>query len=420
VACFNTLRNSLLLLDEEVYIALQNKRLDLLDKATTDLLETNGIVLESSIDEFCLYKYLRNKKIFDTSHFYVFLTLTTACNCACRYCFQADRKVRKNEYLSEKASLKIRNFITNNIKKYGSKSLQVDFFGGEPFLYFKMLKNEIEFYNKWAMLNNIKVSFRIYTNGTILNQEMADFLSEQPISDLQITLDGPKRIHDANRPLLNGKSSFELILRNLLSLKKRLVPFILRINFDKNSVNYYEELLNNLCECGLEGISVYPYPVQAMTPSCGTYGEAITDKDIIKLLPNLLEAALKKGFEVPLKPNSGYIYCGSSKFTSFVIDLNAQPFKCALLQEKDANKIGSINKDGELVDINSEYYKWFSRDPTEIASCRKCKMLPLCNGGCAGSAVHKYGTYFINNCYENNISIFKRKLKLYLTYCLKS
>lgn len=406
------------MLDDEAYTVFNSGEFHKMKHEHIQLFVDNGLLLEENIDEMQIYQHRRKLQVDRLDCLNLFITTTRKCNCSCKYCFQGKKNEKNSVYSSEKSALKIRKFVERLYDKYCYNSMNIDFFGGEPFVSFESLKREMTYYNKWAASNGIKPCFRIYTNGTILSEEKAEFLSHQPVSDLQITLDGPKKIHDSNRPMRNGKSSYESIVGNLIHLQDKAVPFIIRINFDKNSVKYYEDLLDDLNNRGLSGISVYPYAVQVLTQACSEYEAAISDSDLIKMLPQLWETAIKKGFSVPLRPTAAYVYCCASNRLSFIVDPTARLFKCALLQEDNKYQVGFINENGEVNEWAPEYERWFSRNPLEFEKCKCCKLLPVCGGGCSGRAVSKYGTYFTSNCFEHNMYLFKKKLNMYVKYYL--
>lgn len=84
-----------------------------------------------------------------------------------------------------------------------------------------------------------------------------------------------------------------------------------------------------------------------------------------------------------------------------------------MLQTNKKYKIGDISINGELINITNEYYKWMCKNPLNNTKCRKCKLLPVCGGGCSGSAVEKYGDYMHENCFDMNIELFKKRIRLY-------
>ena len=231
---YNTLYDSLLIIDEEVRDCIANKRIQDLPEVIINGLKKSSILIDDDINERNIYSFKRYYHQYKEERTHILLTVTHSCNCACEYCFEQHKTL--NGFLSKPVNENIRRFIVNAIRQNNSKMLQIDFFGGEPFINWKLVEEEIEFYNKWCQRNNVKVLYRFYTNGTILNSNIQTLLLENrdKIKDLQITLDGPKEIHDRLRPLKNKLSCYDKIMENLIELKNLSIPVIIRINFNKS------------------------------------------------------------------------------------------------------------------------------------------------------------------------------------------
>ncbi|USS39896.1 SPASM domain-containing protein [Thermococcus aggregans] len=75
-------------------------------------------------------------------------------------------------------------------------------------------------------------------------------------------------------------------------------------------------------------------------------------------------------------------------------------------------QIGEIQEDGSLK-IYPFYYDVKSRDPTEYEECRKCKLLPVCMGGCPMESIRKNGHPNGPGC-DINKYVWKEGLKFYL------
>lgn len=410
---YNTLSDSIAIVDVAVKKSLlKNETCHIPDDILSQL-EECGIIINDSVNEKHIYALRRDYHRFMEKRTYIVLTVTDSCNCACEYCFESHQNSRG--VLSQPINQHIRKFVTSVTLQNDSKVLQIDFIGGEPFVAMKSVVSEMCFYNEWCQKNGVSVFYRFYTNGTILTPEIQKVLHENRdrIKDLQITIDGPQNIHDKFRPLKNSGSSYEAIITNLQILKKSSIPVIIRINFNKHSYQHIPELLDNLIEAGLQDAQIDLYAVQAMTEGCGAFSLAISDKDTINLFPIIWEQCINKGFDIKLRPRTSYLYCSASCFSSYVINFKGDVYKCAILQTNEKYKVGNVSHEGNLVNITDEYYKWMNRNPLEFEKCKNCVLLPICGGGCAGSAEYKYGSYLMGNCFDMNILLIKHRLKLY-------
>lgn len=138
------------------------------------------------------------------------ISLTNDCTNACPYCFVRFNKQRMAYSTAEQAV----QYITENAAFHGRKP-SITFFGGEPLMEFKTIIEPL-------VLAHPEVSFSITTNGALLKPEVVDFFAEHGIPVL-LSIDGPKEIQDAQRPLTNPDiSSFDNLAALLPYATKQL------------------------------------------------------------------------------------------------------------------------------------------------------------------------------------------------------
>lgn len=409
---YNTLNQTLITINDEKLKKIKENKFDELNNEEICLLINNGIIVDDECNELDIYKYKRNLAQFNFKKLHILYTITDACNSDCEYCFKKNDKVEK---VDKEKKESIKKFIINQAQLNECKEIQIDFFGGEPLILYKEVIKDMNYFNKWADDNKINIQYRFYTNGTILNEQLLEYFKENKrrIKDLQITLDGPKEVHDKVRPLKNKSSSYDLIMKNLKMLNEAQIPVQIRINFNSENYVNVEKCIDDLKKNKLDNIPIYFYAVQAMSSACAKYELAITDNDTLKVFPKLWKDAVKRKLNINLKQSPGFVYCSASCKSTFVINYKGEVYKCALLQTDKKYKIGEISEDGKLKYLSNEYFKWMSKTPLDNKKCTKCKLLPVCGGGCGGSAAEKYGNYLHENCFDMNMKLFKTKLKLY-------
>ena len=123
----------------------------------------------------------------------IMLMLTEHCNLNCRYCYEKNKSLKTMTY---KTAVDI---LTTELKMDdGFEQCEIQFFGGEPFIEFDLIKKICDFLwkNKWDK--------RFYcfatTNGTILTDDMKVWLKEHKDEFIcALSLDGNKKAHDVNR-----------------------------------------------------------------------------------------------------------------------------------------------------------------------------------------------------------------------------
>ena len=133
--------------------------------------------------------------------------LTERCNLACEYCYQRELKNKRD--LDEKTGKNIIDFLFSHAGDYFS----IAFFGGEPLLQFDLMKTLME-YAVQKKKEGFKLSFSINTNGTLVNNEILEYLRINRVG-IVLSLDGTPDAHDLRRRDASGKGCFDLLSEKL-------------------------------------------------------------------------------------------------------------------------------------------------------------------------------------------------------------
>jgi radical SAM protein with 4Fe4S-binding SPASM domain len=145
------------------------------------------------------------------------ISITGKCNLACAYCvyggkYDAQRKLSGTS-MSWDTLKNAMIFLADNSRN--SKNLQLDFFGGEPLLEYRLIERAVDFLKSRIGERETKVDVTIASNGTILNFKLLEFLVKHKVY-LQFSIDGNQEQHDRNRTFkATNKGSFEKIMTNL-------------------------------------------------------------------------------------------------------------------------------------------------------------------------------------------------------------
>lgn len=152
------------------------------------------------------------------------LSLTEQCNLRCSYCYYKESHAERAEVMSDEvleASLKLAFERTIELKH---SYMNITFFGGEPLLRFDAIKKAVRRTkallkeHKSELPNNFSLRFCVNTNGTLLTDEILDYLKKQKIQPL-LSIDGPERKHNISRKTIDGSGSFK-------SLEKWIPDFV--------------------------------------------------------------------------------------------------------------------------------------------------------------------------------------------------
>lgn len=138
-----------------------------------------------------------------------------------------------------------------------NQSLDLSFFGGEPLLCSDLMKEVVEYIHFRNRTLNRCISFSVTSNGTLLNNNILDFLHDEGIS-LCISLDGPKHIHDRNRMHPNGTGSFDLIIENVIKAKKKISNLQINAVYTQDSIVHLPETVAFFKSIGINAIHLNP------------------------------------------------------------------------------------------------------------------------------------------------------------------
>lgn len=178
------------------------------------------------------------------------IALSNRCNLNCDYCF-----VKRND-LSRLNEQQIKTFIKWFINQPGNSDYKkISFLGGEPFLEFDLLKSAILFFKKHNT-NKKCIIDNIYTNGTVMTQEILDFIKKEKLR-VSFSLDGD-RISNFARKFKNGKNCYDTVWNNMRKFREFIAPpYITMVVLPSNVKNLYSNI-KFLIENGFYKISFQP------------------------------------------------------------------------------------------------------------------------------------------------------------------
>lgn len=342
-------------------------------------MEDAGFIVDDNIDELSIlkYRYYKGKN----SSAIINIALTLMCNFECPYCYEA----ANNKFIKNEVKEAIYKKIEDLVKK--GEKITIVWFGGEPLLAKDTIKEMSEEINKICTNYRTKCVFDISTNGYLLDQSTIFQLLNWGVNTVQVTIDGIPEIHNTRRKLKSPSTStdtFYKIVENIKTGLKMGMKFKVRINADKANASCLESLLKILAKEGLQDCFVYLACVRAYTKP--KTANTLSTEEYSELFIEFSKLLKKNGFkhyDVLCYPSALFSNCSAGMENSFVIDPDGYMYRCLV-------EIGNVrNSYGNILDSNYEEnnesmnnLKYLMYNPFEKKECIKCKVLPLCMGGC--------------------------------------
>lgn len=353
----------------------------MIDKNTLLDLEKGGFIVKDTIDELDLIRHSMLSSRYNSQHFTLTIAPTLNCNFDCTYCYE--KNSRMNSYMSSEVQDKIIELIKKRIPTIAS--LSITWYGGEPLIALDVIESMSKKVIELCQQSNVNYSSRIVTNGYNLNKNVAEKLIECKIDGIQITLDGPKDIHDKRRPLIGGQGTFDVIMKNLIECIDTIKNISIRINTDKENESRIDEVLDIFDKYNLSD-KIHPYlGFVEPTNDCYFKNSCLSKKSFSQIHYNFIKKLEQKGFiknltvKYPLLVGN---FCGADYVGSLVIDPNGNMYKCWSDIGMDKHCVGNlINKDTDTYSLET-YINYMIYDPTNDNKCKQCIYLPICMGGC--------------------------------------
>lgn len=277
---------------------------------------------------------------------HLILMPTEACNFRCVYCYESFAlKQMKPEVVTGVKRLLSR-------RAPGLHSAVLSWFGGEPLLASRIIEDVMTHARALkAEHPGLSVQSDITTNGFQLSEDMANRMHAVGVRRYQISLDGPREMHDRKRVRPGGLGTFDRIWDNLLGLKRRGDPFraTLRLHVDHENLASVPDLLAQLAvEFSFdERFDVFLRPVARLGGPRDAALPVLSKEDSPDILARLRAQAASLGLKLAPQ-NAGDPICYAAQANSFLVRADGRLNKCTVALDHPANQVGWIHEDGTL------------------------------------------------------------------------
>lgn len=343
------------------------------------------------------------------------LHIAHTCNLNCSYCFASQGKYHgERALMSYEVGKRALDFLVENSGT--RRNLEVDFFGGEPLMNFDVVKKLVEYARSIEKEKGKNFRFTLTTNGVLIDEDVIDFANRE-MSNVVLSLDGRKEVHDRYRVDYAGNGSFEKIVPKFQKLVKARggKNYYMRGTFTHANPDFLEDI-KTMLDLGFNELSMEPVVAAANDPS------ALTEEDkaiVMKQYEDLAKLMIERDKEG--RPFTFYHYmidlkggpciykrisgCGSGTEYMAVTPWG-DLYPCHQFVGDEKFKLGDIWNGVQNKEVQNEFAACnvYARE-----ECRSCWARLYCSGGCAANAYHSTGS--VTGVYKYGCELFKKRME---------
>ncbi len=343
------------------------------------------------------------------------LHVAHTCNLNCSYCFASQGKYHgERALMSFDVGRRALDFLIENSGK--RRNLEVDFFGGEPLMNFDVVKRLVEYARSVEKEKGKNFRFTLTTNGMLINDDVIDFCNRE-CSNVVLSLDGRKEIHDRFRVDYAGRGSFDRIVPKFQKLvaARGGKNYYIRGTFTHANPDFLEDI-KTMLDLGFTELSMEPVVCAEDDPAALTPEDRETVCRQYEELARLMLEREKEG-----RPFTFYHYmidleggpciykrisgCGSG--TEYMaVTPTGDLYPCHQFVGEKKYLLGNIYDGITNREAQSEFADCnvYARE-----ECRDCWAKLYCSGGCAANAYHATGS--VAGVYKAGCDLFRKRIE---------
>jgi uncharacterized protein len=393
---YNTLRDSILMVDEDLKTSLEAQNLSDIPPDMGGALRECGIIVPDSLDEKALvtFKYQRGK--YSTEYVTVLLLPTYACNLSCHYCPNPGEPV----FMDGETTHLVASFLTECMKS-SRRGLILKLYGGEPLLNVECCTTVCRSLSSFCQTHNLPFFAAAMTNGTLLTAEKTKDVLPY-LGAIHVTLDGSQVYHDAVRHYSSGRGTYQDIMEGLSLAREKSMRISVRVNTTPENICSLSDLLRDLKKYNFDEydkFEIYFGPI-APKEECKHFKDEDSSgkfrNTIYELTPQLWKIVKDSGWKgktrdiiTDVKSVQRPVQCQYQKAYTYVIDPRGQFYTCPAFVGDPQYCVGTLSTTG--AEFTALYYSLHTRDIMSM-ECGDCAYMPVCGGGCPAAALSHKGT----------------------------
>ncbi|HJH47310.1 radical SAM/SPASM domain-containing protein [Bacteroides hominis] len=383
VLLYNTLSNKILPISAKDYAVIETLMENLLTFQSRFpnlyvAFRHSGFIVDSDFDELAYLKLQNKRCIFMNRDYHLTINPTLDCNLKCWYCSLEYAGAKFNrERMSDEVVDSLNKHIALLMTQQKADSVLLDWFGGEPLIYFdEVVKKVSDYALSVAAKSKVKIKQQITTNATLLNKDRIYYMKDANFDFFQISMDGNERRQNLIKHYSDKRGTYSDVVNNinLLTEINPAISICLRINYDKQTLKNVKEIINDFSGKTKKCIMVSFQKVWQI-PFTAEMSELLIETKKIFEMAGIRSSYWKyKPFQ--------FRCCYADNYNYYVVNYDGRIFKCSARDYSEELVIGNLQTSGEVNWNHGILSKMFLKATFENECCENCQALPLCMGPC--------------------------------------
>ena len=369
-------------------------------------LQHKGFIVPDEDDEVLrVIETLQNE---DTNEeiFTIIVNPTLDCNMHCWYCYE---RHQKNTQMSPEVMESVINLIRAKAEYPKLKFINLSFFGGEPLLYYDTtVLPLLEAANKICNEKGKFLTVSFTSNSFLITPKIVYDLKGLNLANpihWQITLDGNQMIHNRIRHTKKGEKTYNKIISNILCLAHNGMTVTVRMNYQIKNLLCFLDIIDDFCNQPQNRLRNIKFKFQRVWQDVSN----LSNEEISHQVRQVENAFIEAGLEFEDSYNRPK-RCYADMENGIVINYDGKVYKCTAQDFKSSNAEGLLQDNGS-VQYNSIYQhrmksKYINR------SCLKCKIYPICFGGCSQHLMNEHNDCIKNYTDNDKSNIVKERIRI--------
>ncbi|NCN52102.1 radical SAM protein [archaeon] len=248
-------------------------------------------------------KIKEKTKVMELDHYNFLIDTTNSCQLDCIYCYKGHEKNTQKMDV-KKVWNTVNSFLKSNSQL---RSFKFHFMGGEPLIAWSQMRKLNSLAKDYSEKNNLSFGWGATSNLILLDEEKKEVFIKEKAS-IHCSIDGPKKIHNQNRPYANGRGSFLDVEKNI-PLALAITPNdTARVTVTPKSANNLLEISEFLLDKGFKKVGLFPVFDMEWTNSEMKIWSNEIAKSMAKFGPDKITTFVRNRGEREI-----FSYCGAGK-----------------------------------------------------------------------------------------------------------